>query len=181
MFNFKNEDLIIKEYISLLNKKTMIDNILLVSFVEENGLYKIDPIMNELFKVLTIFVNYTEGVEIPDLYIKNENSEILNLEVAFELYDYLIENGIYDKLATDNNDILSFCELLETAINDKLKNLDSIESIIANGIDKLLKLLDKNTSPKEMKKIITQLGKMDLDKVPMLKQIYNFANGLSDK
>lgn len=178
MFDFKFEDLELKQYNSLLVKENMINKIKAVSFTEENGITKIDFITKELFTVLIIFLEYTN--KNINLYVKNENDEeVLDVKLAFELYDYIVSEGIFDDLVNKINDISSLFNMLNQEIEQELKIKNSIEGILAKTLNRAIDVLEKNTNPKEMKKILTQLNKTDLSKLPMLQKIVDVVQGNS--
>lgn len=174
MFNFKFEDLEIKSYIPLIQKKNIIENIINISFVEENGIYKIDYVMKELFTILGVFINYTNK-EIPELYIDKN----LNIEKAFELYDYLIELGIYDNLVLKIDDIAALLDLLENEVIQKKDILNSIEGILANGINKLIEKLPSDKELIKMAKSLTKdLSKLNPEK---MKYVNDVVSALDNK
>lgn len=122
------EDLEIKKYVSIREKKEMIDSILDVLVKEdENGMYTYDSILLEVYKKVALGALYA-------------NVELL--EDDFENYDIMMESGLLkgiEKLTED--DIYDFYILLEDRIEDKMRE-NNIEHAVAKGIQDVVKTID---------------------------------------
>jgi len=157
----------IKPYLSHIEKKIVCDNIISASLNQnENGLIICDFYNQKLTTDISIIVNYT-NIEISE-------------DEFIEDYNYLCEQGIIKYVLNNmNKDEFNFIEDMVSAnINQERKIGNSLESIIAKGINKLT---DKLPTDKELKSLskslVKDLNKFDWNKIPMLKDMWLTANG----
>lgn len=62
-------------------------------------------------------------------------------------------------------------------IQNEINNHNSIAGVINRQLTKFINIIDKNTSPRAMKSILKEVQKLDLDKMPMIKQLVEMLNG----
>jgi len=157
----------IKPYLSHVEKKILCDNIINASLDQnEDGLIICNYYNRKLTTNMSIIVNYTN--------IEINNDEFL------EDYDYLCEQGLI-KYVLDNmnkEDKLFIEQMVSKNIGQSLKIGNSLESIIAKGLNKIVEKIPDNKELKSLSKsLVKDINKMDWDKVPMLKQMWLTANG----
>ena len=106
-----------------------------------------------------------------------------NLEFSENLiedYDYLAENvGI--ELILDQipiNEVEFILDLVDFELAQIVKLNNSIEGILANKLDKLIEKLPTDKQIKSLSKsLVKDINKLDWDKIPMLKDMWNVAIG----
>lgn len=159
----------IKPHLSHVEKKILCENIINASLDQnEDGLVICDYFNRELTKNIGIIVNYTD--------IEINNDEFL------EDYDTLSEYGIVDYVLNNINksDRFFIKSMVSKEIEQKVKISNSIESIIAKGLNKITEKLPDNKELKSLSKsLVKDLNKFNWDKVPMLKEMWLTANGKS--
>ena len=170
----------IKPYLSHVEKKILSENIIKGSLDKnENDLVVCDFFNRELTKNIGIIVNYTD--------IEINNDEFL------EDYDTLSELGIIDYVLNNMNksdryfikDMVSKCIEQEINIGNSIesiaqKGINDLKVIIEEGIAKIVEKLPSDKQIKSLSKtLIKDVNKLDWDKVPMLKQMWETANGKS--
>ncbi len=163
-------ELHIKTYLPLIHKKILVDNICtdLIEY-DENGLAFANEIQKKISISIAVLLNYC-------------NIEILeedNMDDVIETLDLLFKTGEYYKIEEYiGNDLDELKWAVETEIeNIKLRN-NSLESIVAKGLNKLVEKLPNDKQLKSLSKsVIKDINKLDWDKVPMLKEMWQTANG----
>ncbi len=144
----KLEELNIKTYLSLIRKKILVDNICtdLIEY-DENGIAFVNEIQKKITFSVSTLLNYC-------------NVEILeedNMDDVIETLDLLFETGNYyeiEKYIGEDLDELLWA--VETEIqNIKLRN-NSLESIVAKGLNKVVNTLPND---KQIKSIIRTASK----------------------
>lgn len=144
----KLEELNIKTYLSLIRKKILVDNICtdLIEY-DENGLCFVNEIQKKITFGISTLLNYS-------------NVEILeedNMDDVIETLDLLFETGKYNEIeGYIGNDLDELLWAVETEIeNIKLRN-NSLESIVAKGLNKIVNTLPND---KQIKKLIAEIPK----------------------
>jgi hypothetical protein len=161
----------IKSYIPFITKKLICESIVngCISESEENGLLFCDYYMKRLLTDISFVVNFTNLEIEEDKYVEN--------------YDYVSEFGILDYILNKINDSDCFFinYMVDEEIETKLKICNSLEGIVAKGIEKFISIVDKNMNSKEISKIIKLAGKelknFDPNKYKEIQSMLNVVNG----
>lgn len=154
----------VKEYITL-NDKIQYKNDVLDSSIEykENGICLIDYISKQItcdLLMLTYYTNLELDEDIP----------------ITEQYEFLLSKGIIksikSKLIKKDSDFSDLLNIIELYLMQELKITNSFESLVANGIQKLL-----NKIPEEEKMLnyLKDIKNFDPNKLGMIKNLFNFS------
>ena len=158
----------IKQYVSYIEKKLLCIDILESCLItDENGLLSCDYFTKKLITDLKLVANYTD-LEFTDEFIED--------------YDFLCEHGILDYIIKNIPDSeLNFIdEMVGCELNQRIKISNSLESIVAKGMNKLIGKIPTDKELKSLSKsLIKDINKMNWDKVPILKEMWLTANGKS--
>jgi hypothetical protein len=158
----------VKPYISWIEKKILCEQVIDGCMEENtNGIVSCDFSMKQLIKDLKIVSAYS-GIEFED--------EVVND------YDFLIQNGILKNIKSRiNRDELDFIdEMINCGIKQKIEIDNSLSNIIASKLQVLIERFPTDKQIKSLSKsLVKDINKMDWDKVPMLKQMWETANGKS--
>ena len=171
----------VKSYLPLVEKQLIVNKIIdSCIIVDENGLSKIDFFYKYLTTQISLIVNYT-SLEFSENIIED--------------FDYLAEyigiEWIIDKISPIEVCIIQ--ELVDDELDQVVKINNSIESIAQKGINDLkviieegiTKIVEKLPNDKQIKSLskslIKDVNKLNWDKVPMIKQMWETANGKNDK
>jgi len=147
----------VKKYLSFGIKHTIIKNVLESSTVEENGIMRIDFAILEMVKLYSIINNYT-------------NLDFTEGEVL-DLYDQLMEQKIIEFVlkVIPSSELEFFDKVISQEINQIQKLDNSIEGIVAKGLNQLIvKLPDEKNMNKLIKEIPKQLNKISPDAMNFL-------------
>jgi hypothetical protein len=146
----------IKPYIPLILKRSMVKSITGYSLTyDENGIVSSDAIMQELFTVLNIVLEVAD-IEIDGLFdeIEKEDGIIhyeINLGVALEAYDTLMQSGIYkyidENLASNCKDISSLVDL-EIANHISVNN--SVGAVLTRALQTIINMIPSEQKIGEM-------------------------------
>ncbi len=156
----------VKSYLPLVEKQLIVNKIIdSCIIVDENGLSKIDFFYKYLTTQISLIVNYT-SLEFSENIIED--------------FDYLAEyigiEWIIDKISPIEVCIIQ--ELVDDELDQVVKMNNSIEGILAKGINKITEKLPSDKQLKSLSKsLVKDLNKFDWDKVPMLKEMWLTANG----
>lgn len=155
------EDLEIKKYLPFVHKKLITDNIVNGLVIEENGIKKISYPDKTLAIDFAIINNYT-------------NIE-LKSETASDDYDYLKETRLLDEIIDEINkgdkfELYELRQFIDQEIEQKIRNNNKIESIIAKTLDKLIgfisdsdglsNMITKLASNPEIKQFLSNIPNM---------------------
>lgn len=157
-------ELNIKTYLPLLNKKILIDNICtdLVEY-DENGMAFVNEIQKKISIAIAVLLNYC------DVEILEED----NMDDIIETLDLLFKTGEYYKIEEYiGNDLSELLWAVETEIeNIKLRN-NSLESIVAKGLNKIIeKLPDKKQIRSLSKSLIKDINKLEPEKLKYVNEM----------
>ena len=149
----------IKPYLPVSTKRLICEEIAKNSIVERDGMKVKDTIAYEIAMDLIIASFYT------------------NVDID-EYYDEACEYGIIDFIKENMNqrerDFIS--EHSFNMIQHEINTHNSIAGVINRQLTKFINIIDKNTNPKAMKSILKEAQKLDLDKMPMIKQLVETLN-----
>lgn len=155
-----NELIKVTSYIPLLLKGQIVKNIIALSTVpdQDTGLMKKDFLFQELFT--TIFIT----LELSDVEIENilDESGTIEIDVAIEAYEQLIESGIYNYICNCliNNDINA---LVDMEVKQKVDLYNSVAAVLQRTITSLVTKIPSEEGVKElMSQLSTQLGDLNI-------------------
>lgn len=167
----KIEELVeVKSFISLATKKALVDNILNACLdYDENGLLKCDFISKELSYNLNLLNFYT------DIELDGE-------DIA-EDYDYLDKERIFHFIRDNIPELYVIEYLLGNELEQKLELENNISAVVNRNLVRFIDVVEKNTSPKNIKSIIKAASKafkdLDIDKLNFVSDAIKLNNGLS--
>lgn len=150
----------IKDYLPISTKRLMCEEIAKNSIIEQDGMKIKDSIAYEIAFDLIIVSFYT-NVDIDENY--DEACE-------YKIIDFIKEN-------MNQSERKFISEHSHYMIQNEINTHNSIAGIINRQLTKFINIIDKNTSPKAMKSILKEAQKLDLDKIPMIKQLVETLNG----
>ena len=149
-------------YLPFVEKKIMVDRIVDACInIDENGIYTVDNFNKKLMTDLVIIGNYT------DLEFS---------ENTLEDYDYLVKNKVVNHVINNMDvDELDFIyDLTHLEIEQKVKIGNSLESIVAKGLNDLIsKIPDEKGMKKLMGDIPKLVNKIKPDNLELLKEMYS--------
>jgi len=145
---FKIEELNIKSYLPLLHKRVVVNQILddIISY-DENGLAFVDNTQKTITVSLSVLLNYCD-IELSENPDTNDIIDVLDL---------LFENNTYEEIQNKiGNDVYDLLWLVDEEVENLKMKKNSLESIVAKGINALLL---KIPSDKELAKLIKTASK----------------------
>ena len=142
----------VKEYLPISTKEIIINSLLdeCLTYNVDNGTIECDYLLREIVLELMFLFQYT-NIEI------NEEDEIN----SFDVYDLFQKHGILEQIfmKIPHKEQYFISDILDRQIEQRLKFENSMEGIISKGIDMLVGIIDRNSNPKEIQKIIRTIGK----------------------
>lgn len=150
----------IKDYLPVSTKRLICEEIAKNSIVEQDGMKVKDSIAFTIAFDLMI-VQFYSNVDIDEHYD--------------EACEYGIIDYIKDNMNLDEREFIS--EHSYYMIRNEINTHNSIAGVINRQLTKFINIIDKNTSPKAMKSILKEAQKLDMDKIPMIKQLVETLNG----
>ena len=145
----------IKPYLPLLVKREIVKSVcnMCLLFDEDTEMLKCDYILKDLFYVLNVVLECSD-IEIDGLFDTDENGEQdINIEVAIEAYDLIMENDIFDFIAVK----VGLFDL-ELMINEEIAQRMEINNSVSNILRKSINtLMEKIPSEDGMKNLMAQL------------------------
>lgn len=155
-------DLKIKTYLPLLDKSVAIKRVCESCIVyDEQGIAYVDSIQKKISTMLTVLLNYcslsADGV----------------VEETIDVLDTLLESGYYRQIEeTIGNDLHDFYYMIEAELANMLERNNSVEGILAKGINALVQ---KMPNTKEVQKIVKsgfkELKNFDPEKLTMMQNM----------
>jgi len=156
----------IKKYLNFVEKKILCDKVLNGAIsLNKNGIMSVNRYNLRFFTDLVLIENYT-------------NIEIDNENVVSD-YDFLCEQDIIKKIKEliPEDELYFIHNAIYEGIDDKLEESNSIGAVLANKLNKLIEIIDKNTNPKEIKSFIKVLSRefkdFDINKLEQIKSLVN--------
>ena len=160
-----------KKYISIIEKKSIADKIINGCIEEDvNGLYKINYFYKYLFMNMALVTNYS------DLSFSEEG--------YLGEFDWLSENGYLEVIIKEIpfNERNSIDDVVDEELAQIMKVNNSIESVVAQKLEKLISKIPDN---KEIKKIMNDIPKMvnkiKPENLGMIKDALSNSGGLNGK
>ena len=164
---FVDDLLEVKQYLSIIEKNLIVNKIIDSCIVldEINGLSKIDYFYKKLTSDVSLLVNYT-NIEFSENLIED--------------YDCLCENVGIERILNQIpiTEVEFILDLVDCELTQIIKLNNSIEGILASKLDKVVEKLPTDKQIKSLSKsLVKDINKLDWDKLPMLKDMWNVANG----
>ena len=150
----------IKDYLPISTKRLMCEEIAKNSIIEQDGVKIKDSIAYEIAFDLVIVSFYT-NVDIDEHYD--------------EACEYKIIDFIKANMNQEERDFIS--EHSYYIIQNEINTHNSIAGVINRQLTKFINIVEKNTSPKAIKSILKEAQKLDLNKLPMIKQLVETLDG----
>jgi hypothetical protein len=150
----------IKDYLPIATKRLMCEEIAKNSIVEQNGMKIKDSIAYGIAFDL-IITSFYSNVDIDEHY--DEACE-------YKIIDFIKEN-----MNQNERDFIS--EHSYHMIRNELEIHNSLVGVINRNLTNFINIIEKNTSPKAIKSILKEAQKLDLNKLPMIKQLVETLDG----
>jgi hypothetical protein len=160
----------IKQYLSFGIKHSIVKTIIESSMIEENNIKRINFALLSMIKEYILINNYTN--------LDLSQGEIL------ESYDKLKELGIVEFVlnAIPSNELNFFDEVINQEINQIQKLDNSIEGIIAKGLNQLIsKVPDGKEINKMIPKLSKQISKISPENMNFLADVIGWNKGSQNK
>ncbi len=163
-------NIIVKKYIPFLIKQNIIDNVLSVcTSLEEDGFIRVNYAIKRMAIEFSI-CNQVSNIDMSD-------------EDNLELYDSLKELGVVSYILEkiDSNEITFIIDCINEKIEEIYKVDNSIQSIISQGLNKLL---DKIPDDKQLKllgkSLVKDINKLDPEKYSYITQAMGWVSGKTE-
>jgi len=164
--DLKIEDIEFKKYLSLVEKQLLANKIIDSCIITDDvGLNRIDYFYKYLTTQVSLIINYT-SLEFTENLIED--------------FDCLAENGLLEDILDQIpiNEVEFILDLVDFELAQIVKLNNSIEGILASKLDKLIEKLPTDKQIKSLSKsLVKDINKLDWDKIPMLRDMYQYANG----
>jgi hypothetical protein len=133
------------------------------SIIEVDGIATIDYISLEILITLNIIQNYT------NIDFQIENGDLT-------CYDVFKSKGIYNYVTMEipHQEINFTMRLIEDCLKSKIQSMNSAEAIIAKYLGLLIEKIPSET---KLKNMIGKIKDFDMDKLNVVKDLYNIAQG----
>jgi len=149
----------IKDYLPIATKRLMCEEIAKNSIVEQNGMKIKDSISYAIAFDLMV-TSFYSNVDIDEHY--DEACE-------YKIIDFIKEN-----MNQEERDFIS--EHSYHMIRNEIDTYNSLAGVINRNLTNFINVVEKNTNPKAIKSILKEAQKLDLDKMPMIKQLVETLN-----
>ena len=163
--DLKITDIEFKQYLSIVEKQLIANKIIdSCIIVDDAGLNRIDYFYKYFTTQVSLIVNYT-NIEFSEELIKD--------------FDCLAEMGLVEDIIKQipNGEVQVIMDIVEDELYQTLKIGNSVESIIAKGLNKITdKLPDSKELKSLSKSIIKDINKLDANKITDLKNIFSKVN-----
>jgi len=150
----------IKSYLPISTKRLMCEEIAKNSIIEQDGMKIKDSIAYGIAFDL-IITSFYSNVDIDEHY--DEACE-------YKIIDFIKEN-----MNQDERDFIS--EHSYHTIRNEIDTYNSLAGVINRNLTNFINIVEKNTSPKAIKSILKEAQKLDLNKLPMIKQLVETLDG----
>ncbi len=157
-------ELNIKKYLPLLHKKVLVNQICDdVIFYDENGMAYVDYIQKQISTYLVVLLNYC------DLQM----DEGMPVENIISILDSLIELGWYKRIEQIiGDDVYEFYCIIDEEIESIKERSNTVEAIIARGVNTLINKLPDDKQIKSIIKVVSkELNKFDPEKLTQIKEM----------
>jgi len=160
------ENVEIKLYLSTIEKRIIVDNIINGCIeIDENSIMKVNFFNKKLISDISLITNYT------NLIFSDDNS----IEDYDFLSQYKILNHIIKHIDSDELDFIEY--MVENELEQQIKIGNSLESVIAKGLNKLIeKIPDEKSMNKLINNLPKSINKIKPENLAVLKGIFNQQN-----
>jgi hypothetical protein len=156
-------ELKIRTYLPHVKKAGLIQAVTEISCTEQDGIIVYDNMNRELYFHVFLAEAYADYK-----FELDSDGKYLDIETQ---YDKLVEDKTLEKIIDGiGKDYFLLLESLDIEIENRLKQ-NTIESIVAKGIEKLITSLDKNLSPKNVKSLVKSLKDLNPEIVKSVSEI----------
>lgn len=155
-----------KQYLPMLNKRVIAEDVELYTVEENNSVHYLDLFWFDLSLGLQIVKNYTN---VDFSYLEKADREVLS-DKTMEFYDLLEQTGVIDMVYEEVADARRLRVYVEHHIQNVLKEKNSLTSSVA-------RFLENMPDMAEMEKIMKQVGSMDTSKLDYIKNILKYNAG----
>lgn len=118
---------------------------------KENGMKVVDIFAKEVLVAIILVREYTNI----DLQVEDEQDDLI---------DTILESTIIGDILDEVPDAVRFMEMLEEAIDQELELANTLASVVANGILKLVDKIPKDMDAKWLEKMVNKIPKI-MDKI----------------
>lgn len=156
----------IKRYLPFVEKQllcqTVIDKCININ---DKGLVTCDYFMKQISLDISILSSYTNLT--------------FNEESLLDDYDYLVKDKVWNIiLANIDPDEIEFINtMINKEIQQRLEIENGLSNVVATALNRFVDVVDKNTNPKELKKlsksILKDLNSFNWDSAPQIKEIFS--------
>jgi hypothetical protein len=166
--NLETNEIKIKKYIPFVEKQVLVQRVvdLCLDFDQDTNMVKVNFFNKKLSIDSQIILMYTDLEFAEEDFIKQ--------------YDFLVENNYFDYIFSQINssELDMIYEAVEHEIEQAIQLNNSIEGILAKGINKIVEKLPNDKQLKSLSKsLVKDINKLDWDRLPILKQMFDTANG----
>lgn len=166
--NLETNEIKIKKYIPFVEKQVLVQRVvdLCLDFDQDTNMVKVNFFNKKLSIDSQIILMYTDLEFAEEDFIKQ--------------YDFLVENNYFDYIFSQINssELDMIYEAVEHEIEQAIQLNNSIEGILAKGINKIVEKLPSDKQLKSLSKsLVKDINKLDWDRLPILKQMFDTANG----
>jgi hypothetical protein len=166
--NLETNEIKIKKYIPFVEKQVLVQRVvdLCLDFDQDTNMVKVNFFNKKLSIDSQIILMYTDLEFAEEDFIKQ--------------YDFLVENNYFDYIFSQINssELDMIYEAVEHEIEQAIQLNNSIEGILAKGINKIVAKLPNDKQLKSLSKsLVKDINKLDWDRLPILKQMFDTANG----
>jgi hypothetical protein len=170
-------DINVKTYLPIVEKMIMIQGFALEDNTHANGIidesieFNNDMAYVDYFKkeisIICNMISWYTDIEIDDVEIENT------------LYDFYMTSGIWDYVKLQlNNEYKTLIDIVELSIKEELRKHNSMEAVINNNLIRFISRIPNDKELKQLvKSVIKDVNKVDWNKVPILKQMFDTIQG----
>lgn len=171
----------------LENKKDITDILEIkryIPFVEKQLLCQtvIDKCMNINDKGLVACDYFMKKISL-DINILSSYTNLIFDEEILDDYDYLVRSRVLNIIfANIDPDELKFIDtMISKEIQQRLEIENGLSNVVATALNRFVDVVDKNTNPKELRKLskslVKDLNNFSWDSVPEIKEIFTTVLG----
>lgn len=163
---YNGKEIEVKSFTSFIEKQILCNQVIDGCLeTNENNMVVCNFFMKKLLKDMKIIATYT------DLEFGEDSIQEYDFMIQNEIWDYIL-----DRIADSEKNFID--EMINCEVEQRMRVGNSVENILSQ---KLQQLIDKLPTDKQLKSLskslVKDINKLDWDKLPMLKDMWNVANG----
>lgn len=162
----KDVDLKFTNYIPMLKKRVIAEDVELYALEEEESVFYVDMFWFDMALGLQIARNYTN---VDFSYLEKADSDTLS-EKTMEFYDLLEEAGVIEAVYKNVSDAKKLRLHTQKHLSTAVKRKNSIQGSIS-------RLLEKMPNMEEVEKTFRQVDSIDTSKMDYIKNILQYNAG----